>query len=76
MILHLGPLLYTLEFQIQFLHFALVLHLCTCSLGGLPFPESDLIDTGYGHNQHNMTNTERGIRNGDMAMPLPAAQRQ
>jgi len=27
MILYLRPLLYTLEFQIQFLHLALVLHL-------------------------------------------------
>ena len=54
MILHLAPLLYTLEFQLQFLHFALVLHLlCVQPLVDFHFQRANLIDTRNGHNQHN-----------------------
>ena len=53
MIRPLGSLLYTLEFQIQFLHFALVLHLLHVQpLVNFHFQRANLIDTGDGHNQH------------------------
>ena len=49
----LGPLFYTLELQIQFLHFALVLHLLQVYLlVNFHFLRANLIDVGDDHNQH------------------------
>ena len=54
MVLYLGPLLYTLKFQIQFPDFVLVLHLLHVQpLVNVHFQRANLIETGNGHNQHN-----------------------
>jgi len=52
----LAPLLYTLEFQIEFLHFALVLHLPRVQpLVDLCFQTLNFGDIDEGHNQHDHT---------------------
>ena len=58
----LAPLLYTLEFQIKFLHFALVLHLLRVQLlVNLYLQTTNAGEMGEGHNQHN--DGEHGQRN-------------
>jgi len=53
MIRPLGPFLYTLEFQNQFLHFSLVFYLLQMQiLVSFYFQRANFIKMGDGHNQH------------------------